>query len=105
VTRSENEEDGEEVEEDWEEVDLGQDAALADDVAETGDLEIVLGAPRVMAPRRRRGRLPATVEERRKRLTMHKIHILCLLYHGFLRNHWCNDRSLQVVSESMKRIS
>jgi xeroderma pigmentosum group C-complementing protein len=92
VTLSSNEE-----EDNWEEVDLGQDVALADETLDNGNLEIVLGRQETTTPRRRRAGRPATLEERRIRLTMHKLHILCLLYHGFLRNHWCNDKSLQVT--------
>ena len=37
-----------------------------------------------------------TAAERKVRLDMHKMHILALLSHLHLRNHWCNDLDAQV---------
>ncbi|KAF1347318.1 Rad4-domain-containing protein [Lizonia empirigonia] len=36
-----------------------------------------------------------TAVDRKRRLDIHKIHILCLLYHVHRRNAWCNDARVQ----------
>ena len=41
-------------------------------------------------------RKPLTAAERRLRLEVHKMHVLTLLSHVHLRNHWCNDLEVQV---------
>ncbi|KAF2091548.1 Rad4-domain-containing protein [Saccharata proteae CBS 121410] len=62
----------------------------------TGDLSIVLnGGADDGAPTRRSRRKGITSEEKRMRLDVHKVHVLCLLYHAYVRNAWCNDRQLQ----------
>ncbi|KAF2749831.1 Rad4-domain-containing protein [Sporormia fimetaria CBS 119925] len=35
--------------------------------------------------------------ERRRRIDIHKMHIVCLLYHAHQRNTWCNDGKAQQV--------
>lgn len=52
-----------------------------------------------------RARKPLTAEEKRARLDMHKIHLLCLLFHAYQRNHWCNDEALQHALVKNMRIS
>ncbi|KAL8819655.1 MAG: hypothetical protein Q9223_001951 [Gallowayella weberi] len=39
-------------------------------------------------------RKPLTAVERKLRLEVHKVHLLCLLSHVHLRNHWCNDQNI-----------
>jgi xeroderma pigmentosum group C-complementing protein len=41
---------------------------------------------------RRRG---ITSVDRKRRIDIHKLHILCLLYHVHRRNAWCNDEKVQ----------
>lgn len=41
-------------------------------------------------------RKPVTAQEKRWRLDIHKMHVLCLLGHVQLRNLWCNDDKVQV---------
>ena len=41
-------------------------------------------------------RKPLTVEDKKLRLEIHKMHICCLLVHVYLRNHWCNDEKVYV---------
>jgi xeroderma pigmentosum group C-complementing protein len=86
----------------WEEVNLqqsvpgqgqlGAPAAASDDEP----LQLTLGdsseKPKLSAPPRRK---PVTAAERRWRLSLHKVHILCLLSHVYLRNLWCNDEDVQ----------
>lgn len=50
------------------------------------------GKQRASAVRRK----PVTGQEKRWRLDIHKMHILCLLVHVQLRNMWCNDNEVQV---------
>jgi len=52
--------------------------------------------PKGLPTRARRKRRPVTSAERAVRLTVHKMHVCCLLYHAFYRNHWCNDQVVQV---------
>jgi xeroderma pigmentosum group C-complementing protein len=41
-------------------------------------------------------RKPLSVAEKKFRLDIHKFHLLCLLGHVQIRNHWCNDDEVQV---------
>ncbi|KAA8915644.1 hypothetical protein TRICI_002225 [Trichomonascus ciferrii] len=40
-------------------------------------------------------RTALTNEEKGYRIMLHKIHLLCLLHHVWLRNRWCNDYSVR----------
>ncbi|PGH08157.1 xeroderma pigmentosum group C-complementing protein [Blastomyces parvus] len=51
------------------------------------------GKQRAAAVRRK----PVTAQEKRWRLDIHKMHVLCLLSHVQLRNLWCNDDKVQNV--------
>ena len=83
---------------DWEEVNLQeQESKEQDDSVNHQDLELVLnddkGAqPTRVAPRRRM----VTFAERQLKLDIHKMHMLCLLAHVYLRNYWCNDEKVHV---------
>lgn len=83
----------------WEEVDLKEDLiAETNDSAGAQDLNLVLddtGASKENAPQQPKRRL-ATPAERRLKLDIHKLHVLCLLAHVHLRNHWCNDEKVHV---------
>ena len=84
---------------DWEEVDLVRTAdpegvpSLKDD-----SLSLMLGGDTKsdLPDIKSRKRKPATAAERRLRLEIHKLHVLCLLAHVYLRNHWCNDETVHV---------
>lgn len=43
---------------------------------------------------RRKG---VTGQEKKNRLWLHKMHVLCLICHAYWRNEWCNDRDVQVL--------
>ncbi|MBE3050358.1 hypothetical protein IMZ48_49260, partial [Candidatus Bathyarchaeota archaeon] len=61
-------------------------------------MELNLTAQRAaMSPAkgRRPKKKPLTKEERGRRVEVHKTHLLCLLYHCAMRNHWCNDEKVQ----------
>ncbi|MCJ1385812.1 hypothetical protein MMC17_008936 [Xylographa soralifera] len=83
---------------DWEEVDLRDNVKHEDTTPEPGELNLILGgnidsASKSTVQRRK----PVTAEERKLRLEIHKMHILSLLVHVHLRNHWCNDHETQKV--------
>lgn len=78
----------------WEEVDIQQapQTSQADDTS----IQVTLGRPedqkrKVVAKRR-----GITTAEKQLRLSIHKVHLLCLLRHVQIRNLWCNDEELQV---------
>ncbi|KAL8635044.1 MAG: hypothetical protein Q9228_007426, partial [Teloschistes exilis] len=87
----------------WEEVGLGQEQVdAADDEVENeqdGELQLVLndggkeGSKQAAASRRK----PLTAIERSFRLQVHKVHLLCLLSHVHMRNHWCNDQNVHIL--------
>ena len=81
----------------WEEVDFKGKALTEDSMDESGELQLVLEnnnqSAKTSITRRRR---PVTSADRRLRLEIHRMHILALLAHVHLRNHWCNDIEVQV---------
>ena len=92
----------------WEEVDMAQetDQPVLDQAngEKEGDLNLVLNdhdkqdRHRAAAARRK----PLSAAEKQIRLNVHKMHLLCLLSHIHLRNHWCNDQNVHVRSQSIK---
>jgi xeroderma pigmentosum group C-complementing protein len=86
----------------WEEVDLNQALKpsllkAASNPKDNLPLEIRLDGhtAKGKAPAIQR-RKPVTGSEKRMRLEVHKAHLLCLIAHVYIRNHWCNDVGLQV---------
>ncbi|KAL8789744.1 MAG: hypothetical protein Q9213_000995 [Squamulea squamosa] len=84
----------------WEEVNLlHEERHFSDDQPEEDEeqqLDLVLdndgkGDFTSAAASRRK---PLTALERKHRLEVHKLHLLCLLSHIHLRNHWCNDQNI-----------
>ena len=83
----------------WEEVQLEEDTDLKNnDSTDAQELDLVLGetAEIKQAHRQQSRRRPATPAERKAKLDVHKMHVLCLLAHVHLRNHWCNDEEVHV---------
>ncbi|KAI9840453.1 MAG: hypothetical protein M1837_001609 [Sclerophora amabilis] len=86
---------------DWEEVDLanahgGDINAIEKDERDGKDMNVVLSRDKIDDEKARRPkRRPVTAAERRSRLEIHKMHILCLLAHVDMRNDWCNDFETQ----------
>ena len=85
---------------DFEDVDLNGNAADSDQDLEppapSKPLKLDLSRPadtssKSTTPRRK----AATKGERALRLSVHKWHILCLLAHLQIRNHWCDDEQVQ----------
>ena len=93
--------DSAETDFDWEEVDLAQDMTQEADLNSDNTLELVLDGNKrsEAADNQSRKRKPASTAERKLRLLIHKLHVLCLLAHVHLRNHWCNDEQVHVSSE------
>ena len=84
----------------WEEVNLKNDSGvdILDDGedAQDGPIDLVLDIQTKSTPRKAVRRKPISAESRKIRLVIHKVHLLCLLHHAYLRNHWCNDARVQV---------
>ena len=85
----------------WEEVELNDVAVIEarpDSEAETPQqLNLTLGSGQGKSnPSLRTRRRPINAAERSVRLTIHKLHLCCLLIHLHFRNHWCNDENVHV---------
>lgn len=68
------------------------------DVApQIGDISITIGAKKTddTGPKRKIRRRAITSVDKKRRLDIHKMHLLCLLYHVHRRNAWCNDKRVQ----------
>ncbi len=94
-------EDSEMSDADWEDVDLAmqtfhQRKPLEHDYSSNGELNLVLGTDDHEARRSTRLRKPVTSADRKLRLEIHKMHLLCLLFHVHIRNYWCNDEKVHV---------
>jgi len=81
----------------------GSDIDDTDDVAQTtpqvADVSINIGTKKnedITAKRKVRRRA-ITLVDKKKRLDIHKMHVLCLLYHVYRRNAWCNDLRVQTA--------
>lgn len=64
---------------------------------QVGDISITIGGkkPEEQEAKRRVRRRAITSVDKKRRLDIHKMHVLCLLYHVHRRNAWCNDRRVQ----------
>lgn len=86
---------------DWEEIDVNQNlmhkGSSEPDESKNSELNLVLKTGDAEVRRTATAtRKPITAAERNLRLDIHKLHILSLLFHVHLRNHWCNDEKIQV---------
>lgn len=82
---------------DWEEVDLVKDKAGDDVEDDEKPMDLVIGGRALGAANRPTPRRKVdSVVEKKMRLEIHKTHLLCLLAHVHLRNHWCEDVEVQV---------
>lgn len=92
----------EESDMEWEEVDLQRAPPNYRDqgISTTDDepLQITLDQRKDNTKRIVPRRKPVTGAEKKLRLEIHKIHLLCLLGHVHIRNLWCNDEPLQVCN-------
>lgn len=84
----------------WEEIDIQQappnygDQSIA--VSNDEPLQITLDQQKDKTKRVISRRKPVTGAEKKLRLEIHKLHLLCLLGHVQIRNLWCNDEQIQV---------
>jgi xeroderma pigmentosum group C-complementing protein len=64
---------------------------------EIGDVSITIGGNKneEVSTKRKVRRRAITSVDRKRRLDIHKMHVLCLLYHVHRRNAWCNDARVQ----------
>jgi len=64
---------------------------------QVGDISITLGGNKATdaGTKKRVRRRAITSVDKKRRLDIHKMHVLCLLYHVHRRNTWCNDRRVQ----------
>jgi xeroderma pigmentosum group C-complementing protein len=62
-----------------------------------GDISIAIGAKKTdeAGTTRKSRRRAITSVDKKRRLDIHKMHVLCLLSHVHRRNTWCNDRRVQ----------
>ena len=81
----------------WEDVDIQQassDAAATKFNGGVESLQITLGQQSAGKNKKTSKRRLITAAEKKLRLDIHKVHILCLLGHVQLRNVYCNDEDL-----------
>lgn len=88
--------------EEWEDALADGDETDEDEKTESvmpqvAGISITLGANKGAepTPKRRIRRRAITLVDKKKRLDIHKMHVLCLLYHVYRRNAWCNDLRVQ----------
>ena len=87
--------DSEESEADWEDVDIKKEESSSAIGDEGGDLTIELGQDGTSSSATpKRARL-APVADQKARIEAHKLHLMSLLSHVHLRNHWCNTPEAQ----------
>ncbi|KAF3051767.1 hypothetical protein E8E11_010434 [Didymella keratinophila] len=62
-----------------------------------GDVSITIGGKKSeeVSTKKKVRRRAITSVDRKRRLDIHKMHVLCLLYHVHRRNVWCNDARVQ----------
>ncbi|KAF2468492.1 Rad4-domain-containing protein [Lindgomyces ingoldianus] len=73
-----------------------------DALPEVGDISITIGGDKGEGKRPKRARRRGiTSVDKKRRLEIHKMHILCLLYHVHRRNTWCNDGKVQAIMRRM----
>ena len=93
---------------DWENVlgsQLDPGAGKADSdlpLSDSKELQIELEKPNSRISKRSASqRLPSSNVEKRKRVDVHKLHVLALLGHLYIRNAWCNDIRIHVRMHSV----
>lgn len=98
-------EDSEPSDGDWEDVNfakpiLYQEEPLGKEDSGDGGLNLVLETGDHEAQRLTKlKRKPITQAEKQLRVDIHKMHLLCLLFHVHVRNHWCSDEKVHVIDD------
>ena len=94
--------DSEDSDMDWEDVNFPTGTKETESVDKPGDLSLVIGDDKDEGKKAASSnRKPITAAERKARLEIHKMHLLSLLSHVHLRNHWCNGAQVQVCPSDM----
>lgn len=89
----------------WEDVDFAkaimyQEESLGKYDSRDGGLDLVFEPGNHEARRQiTLKRKPITQAEKVLRVDVHKMHLLCLLFHVHVRNHWCNDEKVHVIDD------
>ncbi|PYI20853.1 Rad4-domain-containing protein [Aspergillus violaceofuscus CBS 115571] len=90
----------EESDMEWEDINL--QPAVSEALSDDSSIQITLDRPHDRERQKRAlRRQPITAAEKRLRLDIHKVHLLCLLRHVQIRNRWCNDDELQGALKRM----
>jgi xeroderma pigmentosum group C-complementing protein len=95
----------------WEEVDtigIADLESMAPDMQEPTEEPLSITINDQASPTKstkRRVKKPITATEKRIRLDVHKTHLLCLLFHAYQRNYWCNDDTVQRVMRKALHVS
>lgn len=100
-------------EEDWEEVDISKRLSCDQVIRYMPSLTVCTAIKRfeeppepktlelILDPKEKRKSGPVrrviTAVDRRIRLEIHKMHILCLLIHVYQRSRWCNNSAVKVI--------
>jgi xeroderma pigmentosum group C-complementing protein len=77
----------------------GNDTEGDEAEVEIRDINITFGGDNGMEEKTKRQirRRAITSVDKKRRLDIHKMHVLCLLYHVYRRNAWCNDAGVQAI--------
>lgn len=97
VQRDSEDEDEDEDDFAFENVDFGVLNSDPEKVDEPKKLTLNLSAHTGAASSARKGgdrRKPLTKEEKERRISIHRTHLLCLVLHCSLRNRWCDDEEV-----------
>jgi xeroderma pigmentosum group C-complementing protein len=101
VAERESEDDDESDESiDWEDVDLAVGSEQEKEKEENkpgvpvGDINVTLNEK---VAKKRKESVKITKKDLLTRFFVHLVHVQCLLYHGFLRNSWLDNRNLQLA--------
>lgn len=74
-----------------------EDESEARPAPQIADVSIAIGGKKSeeVSTKKKVRRSAITSVDRKRRLDIHKMHVLCLLYHVHRRNAWCNDARVQ----------
>lgn len=93
-------EGSEDSNENWEEVELQKEERVAPFDAEgdslTDDISVILSRADPKRDKSHARPRNSFAVKKKLRLEIHKLYILCLLMHVYIRNAWCNDTKTQV---------
>ncbi|KAF9875973.1 DNA repair protein [Colletotrichum karsti] len=98
MTRDSEDEESEEEEIEFEDIDFGAVQPDSETAQEPKKLTLNLSAHGPLTSTTKKGvdrRKPMTKEEKERRITIHRTHVLCLVHHSALRNRWCDDEQVQ----------